>query len=313
MSSNHSDGTLSLGIRKFSAGALSGVFTKSSIAPLERLKILFQIQGIKIEGKLTSTSQYEYGTSVRSAVLKVYQQDGLRGFYRGNMANCVRVIPVYALKFTINDGTKELLCSPGQTTRQLPYSKLLAAGMIAGGTQITITYPLELIRTRLAFGPSFGVQYNGISHCVQEVVRTEGARALFKGLVPTYCSGIPYVGFQMSFYEVFSRWLAPDPDELSGTNIIRKLGAGALAGVSAQTITYPGDVVRRRMQGNGMNGKEKVYDSIFDCWKKTIARERVVGLYRGLHVAWIRCLPGAAIQFASYDLFKTCLDKWFGS
>lgn len=287
---------------KFSAGACAGVTTKSFIAPLERLKILFQIQGIKIQGQLTSTAQYEYGTSMQFAFRKILHDEGLTGLWRGNFANCLRVIPVYALKFTINDSIKEKLCSPGQSTRTLPFDKLLLAGMVAGGTQITITYPLELVRSRLAFGPAFGVAYSGwdgIFGCIKDIWTKEGWRAFFKGLPATYCSGIPYVGFQMSFYEVFSRL---GPGEIWWTLI-----AGALAGVGAQTITYPGDVVRRRLQGNGMNGSAKAYSSALDCWQKTIHREGFIGLYRGIHVAWLRCLPGAAIQFASYDFFK----NWF--
>ena len=45
----------------------------------------------------------------------VYREEGLRGLYRGNGANVVRVIPTYALKFAFNDTFKDMLRRPGQT------------------------------------------------------------------------------------------------------------------------------------------------------------------------------------------------------
>ena len=83
-----------------------------------------------------------------------------------------------------------------------------------------------------------------------------------------------------------------------------KLLLGALSGLFAQTITYPGDTIRRRMQTNGAGGAERVYKNSWDCCKKTIRAEGFQGLYHGLGVNIIRCLPGAAIQFAAYDSLK---------
>ena len=79
----------------------------------------------------------------------------------------------------------------------------------------------------------------------------------YKGLGPTLVSGAPYVGIQMSFFEVFKR-LASDAIGGGEPSMLLKLVLGASAGVTAQTITYPGDVVRRRMQTDGINGKARM-------------------------------------------------------
>ena len=84
--------------------------------------------------------------------------------------------------------------------------------------------------------------------------------------------------------------------------------AGALAGITAQTITYPGDTVRRRMQSNGMGGEKRMYNNSWHCTKMVVKKEGVIGLYRGLLINCIRGVPGAAIQFAAYETLKTVFE-----
>lgn len=84
---------------------------------------------------------------------------------------------------------------------------------------------------------------------------------------------------------------------------------GAGAGVTSQTLTYPGDVIRRRMQANGMMGELPVYNGTLDCIKKTFVLEGYRGFFRGLHVGWLRVIPGTAIQFAVFDIFSSWLAR----
>ena len=65
------------------------------------------------------------------------------------MANVVRVVPVYALKFGFNDKFRQMVREPGQTTRTLTTSQLMVAGTMGGLCQIILTYPLEVSNTSL--------------------------------------------------------------------------------------------------------------------------------------------------------------------
>merc|ERR1719510_2091857 len=97
---------------KFAAGACTGVVTKTAIAPMERLKILFQVQGIALaqnQGQAGPKQANPYGRTIWEGVMQIHQRDGgIKGFWRGNFANCIRVIPVYSLKFGFNDIFKKL-------------------------------------------------------------------------------------------------------------------------------------------------------------------------------------------------------------
>ena len=66
------------------------------------------------------------------------------------------------------------------------------------------------------------------------------------------------------------------------SSIPRKLLCGALAGSISQTLTYPFDVLRRKMQVTGMNELGVKYNGAVDAMFSIVRTEGVKGLYRGL-------------------------------
>lgn len=107
----------------------------------------------------------------------------------------------------------------------------------------------------------------------------------------------------MTTYELFKR---NSPD--GGRSVLWCLLNGSLSGLVAQTITYPGDTIRRRMQNNGAGGAARIYSSSWDCTMQTWRKEGVRGFFRGAWTNTVRAVPGAAIQFASYEQLRKWLD-----
>ena len=109
----------------------------------------------------------------------------------------------------------------------------------------------------------------------------------------------------MTGYEFFKDVL---PKNLDGsTSPLWKVVCGALAGVVAQTITFPGDTIRRRMQTNGVAGQSAIYSGTIDCIRGVLQRDGFRGLFAGYLANLIRSIPGAGIQFVAYDTFKSAL------
>ena len=125
----------------------------------------------------------------------------------------------------------------------------------------------------------------------------------FKGLVPTIISGAPYTGIQMTTYELLKR-ASPG----GGEGVFWNLVNGAVCGLIAQTVTYPGDTVRRRMQNNGAGGAARIYTTSWDCAVKMMRNEGIPGFFKGGWTNTVRAVPGAAIQFASYEAMKRLLN-----
>lgn len=286
--------------RSMVAGGLAGMVTKTSTAPLERIKILLQIEG------MNSAAAKKY-TSVVQTCMAVIREEGALALWKGNGANVTRVVPVYALKFTFNDSFRNFVREPGQKDSDLSTLQLMSCGTSAGLFQTCCTFPLELVRTRLSFqNTKDTTRYKGIIDCFRRTIADEGVFSLYKGLGPTIVSGAPYVGLQMTFYELWKRKM-PVNEKTGKITVLGKLTAGAVGGLCAQIITYPGDTVRRRMIVNGINGTERTYTNSVDCTIKIMRNEGFKALFKGLSANVIRCIPGAAIQFFAYDLFKDLL------
>jgi solute carrier family 25 phosphate transporter 23/24/25/41 len=77
-------------IAAFIAGGVAGAVSRTIVSPLERLKILLQIQTVGRE---------EYKLSIWKALVKIGKEEGWRGFMRGNGTNCIRIIPYSAVQF----------------------------------------------------------------------------------------------------------------------------------------------------------------------------------------------------------------------
>ena len=74
----------------FLAGGVAGAVSRTVVSPLERLKILFQVQ---------SAGRTEYKMSVPKALGKMWREEGWRGLMAGNGTNCIRIVPYSAVQF----------------------------------------------------------------------------------------------------------------------------------------------------------------------------------------------------------------------
>lgn len=77
-------------VAAFCAGGVAGAVSRTVVSPLERLKILFQVQ---------SAGRTAYQMSVGKALVKMWKDEGWRGFMRGNGTNCIRIVPYSAVQF----------------------------------------------------------------------------------------------------------------------------------------------------------------------------------------------------------------------
>ncbi|CAA7260590.1 unnamed protein product [Cyclocybe aegerita] len=137
-----------------------------------------------------------------------------------------------------------------------------------------------------------------------KIVREEGGiKALYRGLVTTAVGVAPYVGINFAAYE-FLRGIITPPGKSS---VPRKLACGALAGSISQTLTYPFDVLRRKMQVTGMRDGQIKYNGAIDAMKSIIRVEGVAGMYRGLWPNLLKVAPSIATSFFTYELVKEFL------
>lgn len=288
-------------IKSFIAGGIAGCAAKTTTAPLDRFKILLQVHHDKYKS---------YG--VWRGLLAVVKFEGFRGLYKGNGAMMVRVYPYAAVQFLSYEQYKKL-------TRpyfsQYGHINKLVSGSMAGISAVLSTYPLDLVRTRLAFQVD-EVRYKGIVHALTSIVRNEGGLfALYKGLYPTILGMIPYAGIAFYTYEVTKSFMLQTEIftkyslDNSGTIVLTipaNLCCGGLAGAVAQSCSYPLDVARRRMQlaRKGDPQWSNLKSTIYSIFKQHGIKQ---GFYRGLSINFYRAIPQVAVSFTVYDFMKELL------
>ena len=270
------------------SGIASAIVTKTFVAPLERLKLLKQ-------------SQLYYGqqnyTNLYDSFKFIYKNEGLLGFYRGNYSNLVRIIPAYMLKFPTNEFYKKKL----GVNRDTPFKQLLG-GTLAGLTQITCTYPLDIIRTRMSLDSHMTNNYTNYITCAQNIAKKEGLKAFYKGFPISGLTYPLYVGLQFFVYEKLC-----DEGGIFGNRFI----AGATAGLIAQSLMFPGDTIKRNLQINGIDSTKEKYSGPLSCIKNMYCVHGIRAFYAGYGVNMIKAMPEAALQFAIYDYVKMSLKDYF--
>ena len=77
--------------------------------------------------------------------------------------------------------------------------------------------------------------------------------------------------------------------------------AGGISGITAQTLMYPGDVLKRHLQINGIDNTKNKYNGLIDCSYKNIQKYGFRGFYTGYGVNILKAVPETMIQFTIYE------------
>lgn len=238
----------------------------------------------------------------------VWVEDGFVGFWRGNVAGCMRIFPTKGILFASQDVYKDFFV---KLLSGSPYPSLraragdtgvisLLTGGAAGLTTVVLLYPLDLVRARLG-GTSKASRYNGVMQTLRLTFREEGIRGLYRGMGPTLLGTPTYTGLK---FAVFDMLMSRHEGSLEEVSIGSKALYGGMAGFTASLIQYPNDTVRRRLQMQGMDGAPMIYKHAIDCWRQIYRKEGIGSFYRGLSPALLRTIPSTAIQFTSYNILK---------
>jgi len=265
------------------AGGLAGAAARTLTAPLDRVKILMQTEHLTGGG---GPAKY---TGLWQSLKRVHAEEGFRGYFRGNLVNCIRVVPYSATQFVTFDYTKRYICSlTGKEQPTVP--ERLACGALAGCSASFVTHPLDVLRTRLAVQP----ELRGIAHAAASVWAEGGVVGMYKGLGPALVSLGPFVAINFASYDTIKATFGKE-----NQGPLASLSMGAAAGIIAQTACYPLDTIRRRMQVKGRN-----YNSTLHALRTIIQQEGVRQLYRGMSANTLKVMPNNAIRFMVFDFLK---------
>jgi solute carrier family 25 (adenine nucleotide translocator) protein 4/5/6/31 len=278
----------------FIAGGISAAVSKTVVAPLERVKLLLQIQDA--HKHIPKDQQYK---GIVDCFSRVYKEQGFLSYWRGNVVNVVRYFPTQALNFAFKDKYQALFLPAGidkNTQFWRFFAGNLASGGAAGATSLAIVYPLDFARTRL--GADVGKsaadrEFKGLADCIAKSFKADGVvRGLYPGFLVSVQGIIVYRAIYFGAYDT-AKAMFDKP------NIAVKFAIAQTVAAASVTISYPFDTVRRRLMM--MSGDaEKKYNGTVDCFKKILKEEGMRGVFKGNATNVLRSI-GCALVLVGYD------------
>ena len=214
-------------------------------------------------------------------------RDSIRGLYRGMSSPMLGISAINAVVFGVYGNVQRISSNPNS------YMSHFLAGSMAGATQSIITSPMELAKTRLQvqMDKIGATKFKGPTQCLSYIYQCDGIRGLFRGFGATILRDIP--GF--SLYFVSYEFLMRQKDD---PGIAYTLFAGGSAGAASWLFTIPIDVIKTRLQIDGMSSNHsRMYNGVVDCFQKSYKAEGYAFMTRGLSSTLLRAFPMNAICF----------------
>ena len=214
----------------------------------------------------------------------ILRKEGALGLWRGNGLAVARATMQKGLLFATQDSLRTSCGSDAFAGG--------AAGLAAAG----VTYPLDLLRTRLAGQVDAG----SLVTLVRESVAARGPLALFAGASATMMGGVVFESIRFGTYGWLMR---AAPQDERGTAVLGPAMNGVAASLLAGNIIYPNDTVRRRLQMIG--GSRETYRQ---ACESLYCEGGVRRLYKGFFLYNLKALPSAFVQFATFHQLKRMLS-----
>ncbi|KAI0950659.1 hypothetical protein AcW1_007909 [Taiwanofungus camphoratus] len=321
------------------AGGIAGCVAKTVVAPLDRVKILFQASNPDFQ-KYAGTWSGAF-----QAGAQIYKDNGIRGLLQGHSATLLRIFPYAAIKFMAYDQVESILMPTRESQTNF---RRFSAGAISGMISVFFTYPLELIRVRMAFRTRSALSHEIILQktrhsfvdailqiyhegsvvrmptsspsVIPETTNTIFTRfpvlKFYRGFTVTIVGMIPYAGTSFLTWGFLRARFIPPATPVSSSSSsqqprprptpVADLTIGAVAGAISQTVSYPFEVVRRRMQVGGLTRPDR--------WMRWSETARAVwdaggwrGFYVGLSIGYLKIVPMTAVSFAVWQWGKRVL------
>ncbi|KAK4877249.1 hypothetical protein RN001_009755 [Aquatica leii] len=286
--------------KDFLAGGISAAVSKTVVAPIERVKLLLQVQAVSKQ--IPEEKRYK---GMIDCFIRIPKEQGFSSFWRGNLANVIRYFPTQALNFAFKDIYQQIFLEGVDKRKQFwrYFMGNLASGGAAGATSLCFVYPLDYARTRLAADVGGGKSriYSGLMDCLMKTMKSDGLIGMYRGFVVSVQGIIIYRATYFGCFDT-AKGMLPDP---KSTPFLVTFAIAQAVTTFAGVTSYPFDTVRRRMMMQS-GQKEVLYKNTADCWIKIYKQEGVIAFFRGSLSNIIRGMGGALV-LVLYDELKDLL------
>jgi len=290
----------------FVAGCLGGFAGTVVSHPLDTIKV-------RLQGQDAMNPRYSGTWNCMTTIIK---NESVYGLYKGLLSPLVCQVGINAIIFGAHGNAMKRLKREGTGAEMI-------AGSFAGGVQTIISSPMELVKIRMQMqglgesrtemrshiSTAMRYEYANPIECVKKIYKYEnGIRGLGRAFHITLMREIP--SFALYFGSYHYTCVTTRAVENGRINIAKLMFAGAVAGIVSWLPTYPIDVVKTRLQMDGMGNT--LYKGAIDCAIKSYQREGRTVFTRGLFATILRAIPMNAATLTTVTLFlHVCQPELF--
>ncbi|KAF2745173.1 calcium dependent mitochondrial carrier protein-like protein [Sporormia fimetaria CBS 119925] len=306
----------------FVAGGVAGIVSRTSTAPLDRLKVYLIAQtGVAQEAMSAAKSGNvlkAFANSWRplaTAMKELWKAGGMRSLYAGNGLNVIKIMPESAIKFGSYEAAKRTFAKvEGHNDPDSIHSlSKFVAGGIGGMVSQFAVYPIDTLKFRMQCETVSGGLHGNrlIIATAKKMWRSGGLVAYYRGLPMGVFGIFPYAALDLGTYEYLKHLLTTRKAKLLGCHEDdAKPGSfgtaciGAFSGAFGASAVYPLNLLRTRLQSQGTVLHPRTYTGILDVTRQTIKGEGIRGLYKGLTPNLLKVIPAVSITYVVYDKSK---------
>lgn len=298
--------------KNISAAAIAAAISTIVVQPLDVLKTRLQVS--HLPRYLQHAHRPIHGIIYN--LRNIFAAEGVRGLYRGLFPSLISVVPSISLYFTLYCEIKKAVGVCSEDGNAKTAALQAASAGVASCMTAAITNPLWVVKTRMQTQPHPKLvppKYRNTWHTLRSIVRDEGVRALYKGLGASLVTSTQAM-IQFPVYEKLKLHLCSKFQQNTHQQAFCFFAASSIAACFSCMVTYPSEVVRARMQiqgmqvSHGLHVQGKVsptsgsYQGTFSAFRKIWYEEGTRGLYRGMLTNLVRLVPAHAISFTVYEV-----------
>lgn len=257
---------------------------------------------------------FKYTSSSNSPILNDFSKKDLKLFMNWNWLSVenLKSNPMLSSDDLLAIFTDDMVIpeTTTKTSSTLPlfnslYSFML--GSVAGAFGAFVVYPIDLLKTRMQNQRnSSKLVYNGYFDCFKKIIKMEGGRGMYSGLLPQLIGVAPEKAIKLTVNDVV-RSFGSKYSKNGQLSIGWEILAGSTAGTCQVCVTNPLEITKIRLQTQGQIIKQALTEGKIIAEKSafTIVNELGIrGLYHGAGACLLRDIPFSSIYFPAYANIK---------
>jgi len=306
---SHKNNASSGHLKKILCGGLAGVVSRTCTAPLDRLKVLLQVQGQqRVVGNRQNMGAIQ--------MLRAMWREGIFTMWKGNLVNCMKIFPENAVRLYIFELLNETQIVTKNPLWHIHGDKLskFSNGAFTGIFVQTFMYPVEIIKTRIMTFPS-KLGNMGVFQASKRIWNETGNPRFkgipifnfYKGFTPAIIGVMPFAALELGCSKLGTEWYK-EHFNTKVPGFYPLLGIGTTSSFIAMGATYPFRLITCQMQAYTGPEKDRLGPRAHAA--KILKTEGYKGFYRGFLANSSKAVPSSGIAWATFNITQQYWDRW---